>query len=67
MTKKQLELLAQLIDCVCTLQDCLFKVDERLKKLECPSDILKMANELGKKLDNHESEKNGKLVKKSFN
>tara|TARA_Y100001937_G_scaffold36555_1_gene52357 strand:- start:277 stop:480 length:204 start_codon:yes stop_codon:yes gene_type:complete len=67
MTKKQLELLAQLIDCVSTLQDCLFKVDERLKKLECPSDILKMANELGKKLDNHESEKNGKLVKKSFN
>ena len=50
MTKKQLELLAQLIDCVSTLQDCLFKVDERLKKL-----------------DNHESEKNGKLVKKSFN
>ena len=67
MTKKQLELLAQLIDCVSTLQDCLFKVDERLKKLECPPDILKMANELGKKLDNHESEKNGKLVKKSFN
>ena len=62
MTKKQLELLAQLIDCVSTIQDCLFKVDQRLKKLECPPDILKMANELGKKLDDHESEKNEKLV-----
>ena len=62
MTKKQLELLAQLIDCVSTIQDCLFKVDQRLKKLECPPDILKMANQLGKKLDDHESEKNEKLV-----
>ena len=64
MNKKELQLFKQLMDCVSTLQDCLFKVDE---KLECPPDILKMANELGKKLDNSEREKNGKLVKKSFN
>tara|TARA_E500000318_G_scaffold95349_1_gene95075 strand:+ start:329 stop:532 length:204 start_codon:yes stop_codon:yes gene_type:complete len=67
MNKKELQLFKQLMDCVSTLQDCLFKVDERLKKLECPPDILKMANELGKKLDDSEREENGKLVKKSFN
>ena len=34
MQKKELEILESAINCISTLQDCLFKVNERLEKIE---------------------------------
>jgi hypothetical protein len=34
MTKSELEILESAITCISTLQDCLFKVNERLQKIE---------------------------------
>ena len=34
MNKNELEILESAITCISTLQDCLFKVNERLEKIE---------------------------------
>ena len=34
MKKKELEILESALTCISTLQDCLFKVNERLQKIE---------------------------------
>ena len=34
MKNKELEILESAINCISTLQDCLFKVNERLEKIE---------------------------------